>query len=198
MATIAVFLALGGGAYAATQLPKNSVGATQIRKNAVIASKIKSNAIDSSKVKNGSLLSQDFKAGQLTTSAQVPPGAKGDAGSQGPQGAKGDAGSQGPQGAKGDAGATAFKAFARIAVNANSATVLASSGGVSVSRVVTGDTDVTFPAPFNAATCAVTATIDSSGATTGYIRKSAVGSVAARSGSSSTTPPAATQTSRTT
>ena len=152
----------------------------QIRKNAVIASKIKSNAINSSKVKNGSLLSQDFKAGQLTTGAQGPPGARG------------DAGVQGPQGAKGDTGATAFKAFARIAVDASSATVLASSGGVSVSRVVTGDTEKTVPAPFNAATCAVTAAIDSSGATTGYIRKSAVGSVAARFGSSSTTPPAAT------
>lgn len=152
MATIAVFLALGGGAYAATQLPKNSVGPRQIKKNAVSASKIKSKAVNSSKVKDHSLLSQDFKTGQLPTGAQGIPGAKG------------------------DTGAAAFKAYARIAVDASSATVLASSGGVSVSRVVTGDTDVTFPAPFNAATCAVTATIDSSGATTGYIRKSSVGS----------------------
>ena len=31
MATIAVFLALGGGAYAALRLPKNSVGTRQIK-----------------------------------------------------------------------------------------------------------------------------------------------------------------------
>ena len=35
MATIAVFLALGGGAYAALRLPRNSVGARQIKANAV-------------------------------------------------------------------------------------------------------------------------------------------------------------------
>jgi hypothetical protein len=67
MATIAVFLALGGGAYAALKLPKNSVGSKQI----------KANAVRSSKVKNGSLLADDFKAGQL------PQGAKGDKGDPG-------------------------------------------------------------------------------------------------------------------
>jgi len=35
MATVAVFIALGGGAYAAVTLPKNSIGAKQIKKNAV-------------------------------------------------------------------------------------------------------------------------------------------------------------------
>src|SRR3954453_20628502 len=55
MATVAVFLALGGGAYAALKLPKNSVGTNQIKKNAV----------RSSKVKNRSLLAKDFKLGQL-------------------------------------------------------------------------------------------------------------------------------------
>jgi hypothetical protein len=55
MATIAVFLALGGGAYAAMTLPKNSVGRKQLKTNAVV----------SSKVKNRSLLAHDFKSGQL-------------------------------------------------------------------------------------------------------------------------------------
>ena len=54
MSSIAVFMVLGGSAYAAATLPKNSVGSKQI----------KSNAVTSSKVKNGSLLSKDFKAGQ--------------------------------------------------------------------------------------------------------------------------------------
>jgi hypothetical protein len=51
---IALFVALGGGAYALT-IPRNSVGARQLKKNAVI----------SSKVRNNSLLAEDFKPGQL-------------------------------------------------------------------------------------------------------------------------------------
>lgn len=91
MATLAVFVVLGGGAYAATRLPKNSVGASQIRDN----------AITSPKVKNGSLLKQDFKAGQLPGGPQGLPGApgqKGDAGPTGPAGptASASASSGGP------------------------------------------------------------------------------------------------------
>lgn len=44
MATIAVFIALGGGAYAATQLPKNSVGAKQLKVGAVTQNKIDKSA----------------------------------------------------------------------------------------------------------------------------------------------------------
>jgi hypothetical protein len=57
VASLALFLALGGVSYAAVTLPKNSVGSKQI----------KSNAVTSSKVKDGSLLGKDFKAGQLPT-----------------------------------------------------------------------------------------------------------------------------------
>jgi hypothetical protein len=85
MSTIAVFAALGGGAYAATALPKNSVGAAQIKKNAVA----------SAKVKDRSLLAKDFKAGQL------PAGAKGDNGAAGEKGEKGEKGEQGAQGIQG-------------------------------------------------------------------------------------------------
>jgi hypothetical protein len=45
MATVAVFLALGGGAYAATQLKKNSVGTKQIKNGAVTGAKIKNGTI---------------------------------------------------------------------------------------------------------------------------------------------------------
>ena len=38
MATVAVFIALGGSSYAAVTLSRNSVGSTQIRKGAVGAS----------------------------------------------------------------------------------------------------------------------------------------------------------------
>jgi hypothetical protein len=73
IASLALFIALGGGAYAAIKIPKNSVGSAQIKSNAVI----------SSKVKPGSLLANDFKAGQLPQGQQ---------GIQGPKGDKGDTG----------------------------------------------------------------------------------------------------------
>lgn len=91
MATVAMFVALGGASYAATRLPKNSVGPKQIAKNAV----------RSPKVKDGSLLSKDFKAGQLPAGARGATGAKGEAGPRGaagPQGPTGPSGSTGPQG----------------------------------------------------------------------------------------------------
>ena len=55
MATVAVFLALGGGAIAAKALKKNSVGAKQLKKNAVTKEKIAANAVDSSKIQDGSV-----------------------------------------------------------------------------------------------------------------------------------------------
>jgi hypothetical protein len=73
IATLALFLALGGGAYAAFKLPNNSVTSRQI----------KNNAVTSPKVKNRSLLAQDFKAGQL------PAGPRGPQGVQGVQGVDG-------------------------------------------------------------------------------------------------------------
>jgi hypothetical protein len=88
MATIAVFIALGGGAYALS-LPKNSVKSKNIAKRAVkarhIAKKavkarhiaagavgrnaIADGAIDSAKVQDGSLLGADFGAGQISDAA---------------------------------------------------------------------------------------------------------------------------------
>ena len=64
---VALFVALGGGAYAATQLPKNSVGPKQIRKNAVNASKVRKNAINGSKVRSNSLTGADIKLSKLGT-----------------------------------------------------------------------------------------------------------------------------------
>lgn len=74
IATLALFLALGGGAaYAASHLGKGTVGARQLKRNAVSAAK----------VRDGSLLARDFKAGELPT------GERGPAGGRGPQGAPG-------------------------------------------------------------------------------------------------------------
>jgi hypothetical protein len=74
VATMALFLALGGGAaFAASTLGKNSVGGKQLKRNAVTGAK----------VKDGSLAATDFKTGQL------PAGERGPTGERGPQGARG-------------------------------------------------------------------------------------------------------------
>jgi hypothetical protein len=78
IATLALFLALGGSSYAALNLPRASVGPTQLKKNSVT----------SPKVKRGSLLVSDFKASQRA-------GLHGPQGPQGLQGPKGDAGPSG-------------------------------------------------------------------------------------------------------
>ena len=55
IATLALFLALGGAAYAATKLPKNSVGSKQLKPNAVTTAKIKNGAVTGAKVDVSSL-----------------------------------------------------------------------------------------------------------------------------------------------
>lgn len=88
VSTVCLFIVLGGSAYAATKLPKNSVGTKQLKKNSVT----------SKKVKDRSLLARDFKPGQL------PPGGQGAAGANGAQGPAGPAGPAGADGARGPAG----------------------------------------------------------------------------------------------
>jgi len=68
MATIAVFVALGGVSYAAMKLPKNSVGSKQIKKNAVVGAKIKNGTITGAKIANGTITGTNIKAGSLTGS----------------------------------------------------------------------------------------------------------------------------------
>ena len=68
MATIAVFIALGGSAYAATQLKKNSVGSNQLKKNAVTASKIKNNAVTTAKIGDGAVTGEKIGDGAVTGS----------------------------------------------------------------------------------------------------------------------------------
>ena len=97
-ATLALFLALGGISWAATSLPRNSVGATQLRKNAVTGTKIKKSAVTSSKVKDGSLKAADLKKGTLLS---------GPTGPTGPAGPKGDTGAAGPSEAYTAVGRTA-------------------------------------------------------------------------------------------
>jgi hypothetical protein len=95
MATVAVFVALGGSSYAAIALNKNSVKSTHIAKGQVKGSDIGRNAVTSAKVKDLSLLAADFRPGQL------PAGPKGDTGAQGQ---KGDTGATGQPGSPGLSG----------------------------------------------------------------------------------------------
>jgi hypothetical protein len=67
VAYLALFLALGaGGAMAASQLAKNSVGPKQLKKNSVTAPKIKKSAVDGAKVKDGSINGVDLADGEVT------------------------------------------------------------------------------------------------------------------------------------
>ena len=85
VACLALAVSLSGVGYAATVLPRASVGTAQL----------KTNAVTSIKVKNRSLLAVDFKRGQLPAGA---PGAKGDKGEKGVKGDKGDKGDTGAPG----------------------------------------------------------------------------------------------------
>ena len=70
VATISLFIALGGASYAAIRVPKNSVGTKQLKKNAVGAKQLKkgavgveqlgANAVVGSKVADGSLGAADI------------------------------------------------------------------------------------------------------------------------------------------
>jgi hypothetical protein len=76
VACLALAVAMAGTGYAATALPRNSVGTLQLKNDAVTAAK----------VKNGTLLRADFRSGQ------VPAGPAGKAGPAGPTGPAGPAG----------------------------------------------------------------------------------------------------------
>jgi hypothetical protein len=66
VALLALFIALAGTGYAATQLPANSVGPKQLKKNAVERVKLKNNAVNGAKVLDNSLNGQDIKESALT------------------------------------------------------------------------------------------------------------------------------------
>jgi hypothetical protein len=76
VALIALVVAMGGGAYAAVKLPKNSVGTKQL----------KNNSVTSVDVKNRSLKRRDFGRGQLPAGPTGPAGATGPRGETGPAG----------------------------------------------------------------------------------------------------------------
>src|SRR5262245_4442268 len=71
MATVAMFLALGGSAYAAAKITGKD---------------IRDGTITTADIKDGSLRQRDFRAGELRAGLQAPKGDKGDAGTPGVRG----------------------------------------------------------------------------------------------------------------
>jgi hypothetical protein len=109
ISTLCLFMVLGGGAYAASQLPKNSVGTKQLKNNAVTGQKIK----------NKSIGTADLTPTAVTTL----------------KGTKGDAG---PAGAQGPQGTTNSGAYASVALEEPPILAGAHPGFVAVERVASG------------------------------------------------------------
>jgi hypothetical protein len=89
IATLALFVALGGGAYAATRLPAKSVGTMQLKRGAVTRAKIAPTTL------------AELGGGAAVGST---PGPKGADGAPGPAGPIGPAGAIGPPGPSGGIG----------------------------------------------------------------------------------------------
>jgi hypothetical protein len=78
MASIAVFVAVGGTSYAAITLPRNSVGEREIKPRAVGATELRTGAVGSRALKNASIRPRDLAA--ATRDALGRPGPAGPAG----------------------------------------------------------------------------------------------------------------------
>jgi hypothetical protein len=148
MATVAVFLALGGGAFAAT------TGLTA--KNGTIHGCVSQHSHVLTVLKAGTRCARGHVA--LAFNAKGVPGARGPAGATGsagpagpagPRGAKGDTGDRGRAGTNGTNGTNGKNGVSLFVstVNpvANPATIVNSSGSVSISRNAAGSYIVTFP-----------------------------------------------------
>jgi hypothetical protein len=68
LSCIALFVALGGAAYAAVKIPPNAIKAKNIAKQAVTNPKIKEQAVTSGKIKNGGVVAADLGAGAVINS----------------------------------------------------------------------------------------------------------------------------------
>jgi hypothetical protein len=66
MAALALFISIGGGAYAATNLPANSVGSSQLKNSAVTNKKLGNGAVGTSKLSNGAVTGAKLKGGAVT------------------------------------------------------------------------------------------------------------------------------------
>ncbi|MGE5407296.1 MAG: hypothetical protein ACM3NV_01660 [Syntrophothermus sp.] len=67
VSTLALFIALGGAAYATAVLPKDSVGTKQLKNNAVTAAKLGKEAVTTAKIKNGAVTGAKVRSSTLGT-----------------------------------------------------------------------------------------------------------------------------------
>jgi collagen triple helix repeat protein len=148
ISTLCLFLLLGGGAaFAATQLPKNSVGARQIKRGAITPAKIS----------NAAKQVLDGQQGPRGATGQQGP--KGATGARGATGATGATGKTGPQGPKGEQGESATALWAVVDGTKPIPTFVAkSAAAVSVERIggLTGVYTVNFNR--NVSACAYSVT----------------------------------------
>jgi hypothetical protein len=99
ISTLCLLLLLGGGtAWAATSLPRNSVGVKQIKEGAVTAAKIRKGAVTPVKL--------SAAARTALIGPQGPVGLQGPKGERGPKGDKGEPGERGREGEPGAPGTT--------------------------------------------------------------------------------------------
>lgn len=96
---LALFVALGGGAYAAISMPADSVGARQLKSGAVGTAELRHGAVTLTKIAAGMQAELRGAVGPAG-----PPGPTGGAGPAGPAGPAGSDGATGPQGAIGPQG----------------------------------------------------------------------------------------------
>ena len=100
IATLALFIALGGSSYAAIKVTganvkDGSLTGKDVRDASLAGQDLKKDAVTSREVRDGSLLAADFAPGQAPAGAQGPKGDKGDPGEKGERGEKGDRGPAG-------------------------------------------------------------------------------------------------------
>lgn len=100
LALIALFVALGGVAYA--QVARNSVGTPQLKRGAVAPQNIKNGAVNTKKLDNGAVTLRKIRPGVRRRLMR----GRGPAGGVGPRGPRGHVGPAGPRGATGPAGPT--------------------------------------------------------------------------------------------
>ena len=79
-ATLALVIATSGVSYAATMIPRNSVGSAQLKPNAVTSAKIRNNSVAKADLSTGVRSQLNATGARGATGAQGPAGAKGDRG----------------------------------------------------------------------------------------------------------------------
>ena len=162
MATVAVFIALGGSSDAALRItgrnvPRNALTGADIknltgkdvRNNSLTGADVRS--LRSGDVANGTLLAEDFATDQLPAGQQGPAGPAGPAGAPGATGPPGATGAQGQKGADGVSGYEIVNTSTNSSIPAGAAALRqadcptgkkAIAGGVDISGTIATAVDI--------------------------------------------------------